>query len=90
VISPQKVEGNKENSEGKLHKPLIAYNYFFRDEKENLINGVYGADGSLPPPSEDWSETRRWNLLHEHWFSDPYKERRKHRKRQGRTIPFLT
>jgi hypothetical protein len=84
------VDKQDDNVESRLPRSLNAYNYFFRDEKENLMNGVYGPDGSFPPPSEDWSEGKKWKLLLEHWFADPLKGRRKHRKKAGRTIPFLT
>jgi hypothetical protein len=84
------VDKQSDSVERRLPRALNAYNYFFRDEKENLMKGVYGPDGSFPQPSEDWSEGKKWKLLLEHWFTDPFKGRRKHRKKGGGTIPFLT
>jgi hypothetical protein len=71
----------------RLLKPLNAYNYFFRDERDNMVRGKYGADGSLPQPIQDWSDEKKRKLLREHWYMDPLRGRRKHRKKEG-AIPF--
>jgi hypothetical protein len=62
-------------------KPMSAYNYYFRDERYNILR--WKGEG-LPPPASDWSEERQRALLHEHWFLDPVKVRRPHRKTEGK------
>ena len=58
------------------HPPLrhlSAYNFFFRDERNRLLNG------SEP----DWSEEKAQRLLEEHWTQNRSKKRR-HRKTHGK------
>jgi hypothetical protein len=71
----------------KLLKPLNAYNYFFRVERDNLVHKSVG--GVFPPVSTDRSNAKMWDLLHQRWWVDPIKAKRKHRKQEG-TIPFAT
>jgi hypothetical protein len=62
-------------------KPLSAYNYFFRDERDNIVN--WQGEG-LPPPVQDWTGDKRQALLNEHWYKDPTKGKRIHRKTHGK------
>jgi hypothetical protein len=96
-------------------KPLNAYNYFFRDERDNLVsqrNQNRGAGQKQSPPSQDSSaatvpttaaatttttttpvdrsESKKWKLLYQRWCQDPCKPKRKHRKIQEETLPFVT
>lgn len=59
-------------------KALSAYNFFFRDERERILNGA----------EEDYSEAKQQKLLTGHWFRDRSKKRR-HRKTHGK-IAFTT
>jgi hypothetical protein len=78
-------------SANKVLRPLNAYNYFFRDERDNLVYGQRGTDGNFPPPIRDFSDQRKKQLLSKHWFEDPVKGKRKHRKQKGiEAIPFTT
>lgn len=61
-------------------KALSAYNYFFRDERERILNGEEGDD--------DYSQAKQESLLSGHWFRDRTKKRR-HRKSHGK-IAFTT
>jgi hypothetical protein len=71
----------KAGAKATVLKPMSAYNYYFRDERYNIIK--WKGEG-LPPPASDWSEERQRALLHEHWFLDPVRERRPHRKTEGK------
>jgi hypothetical protein len=71
----------------KLLKPLNAYNYFFRAERDNLV--YESVDGVFPPVVSDRSNAKMWDLLHQRWWVDPIKAKRKHRKQEG-TVPFAT
>jgi len=68
-------------------KPLTAFNYFYRDERNNIVGS--GDAANLPPPMKDFSESKKQQLLHEHWYTDPHKKRRRHRKSHG-LIEFTT
>lgn len=59
-------------------KALSAYNFFFRDERERILNGG----------EEDYSQQKEDKLLSGHWFRDRTKKRR-HRKTHGK-ITFTT
>jgi len=58
-------------------RALSAYNFFFRDERERILNG--DGDGG----NRDFSPSRRARLLSEHWNRDRSRKRR-HRKTHGR------
>lgn len=62
-------------------KPMNAYNYFFRDERYNII---HWRGKGLPSPVSDWSAEKQQSLLFEHWYEDPYKGWRLHRKTEGK------
>ena len=64
---------------GKVLKPLSAYNYFFTDERERLVNETDGEDQC----GARYSEERKLWLLSHHWSKDRTK-RRRHRKTHGK------
>jgi hypothetical protein len=95
-------------------KPLNAYNYFFRDERDNLVlqrkknrtgtivfakncdeekknqSFPYSSSPAFPSTAMDRSESKKWKLLYQRWCHDPCKPKRKHRKIQEETLPFVT
>jgi hypothetical protein len=50
-----------------LCKPMSAYNYFYRDERLNILNGMKAAGDPLPEPVSDFSQSKLKRLLHERW-----------------------
>ena len=66
-----------------LH-PLTPYNYYYRDERENIVSQITGENDTLPPPVSDFTTTKIQSLLYQHWFVDPVKKKRKHRKSHGK------
>jgi hypothetical protein len=79
--TPKKRRGFSTNGPCSIIKPMTAYNYFFRDERCNIVQ--WTGEG-LPPPVTDWSDDKQRTLLYEHWFVDPAKGRRLHRKTEGK------
>jgi hypothetical protein len=67
-----------------LLKPLSAYNYFFRDERDNILNNFTNDIDPLPPPVCDFTQTKMHALLYQHWYADPIKRKRVHRKAHGK------
>jgi hypothetical protein len=76
-----KRRGFSTNGSYSIIKPMTAYNYFFRDERCNIVQ--WKGEG-LPSPVSDWSDEKQRALLCEHWFVDPVKGRRLHRKTEGK------
>ena len=72
-----------------LLKPLTAYNFFYRDERDNIIGGMQFDGDAIPPAICDFSETKLRQLLHQRWYVDPGKKKRSHRKTHGK-LPFET
>jgi hypothetical protein len=52
----------------KMCKPLTAYNYFYRDERDNIVRGTKAAGDPLPSPVNDFSEDKKNALLRQHWY----------------------
>jgi hypothetical protein len=50
-----------------LCKPLTGYNYFYRDEKDNILRHLQQPGDPLPDPVCDFSAHKMEQLLHEHW-----------------------
>ena len=76
LLSPITSTITNTSSSGDVLPPLralSAYNFFFRDERERILDGV----------EPDWSESKQQRLLGEHWFQDRSKKRR-HRKTHGK------
>jgi hypothetical protein len=46
---------------------MSAYNYFYRDERLNILNGMKAAGDPLPEPVSDFSHSKLKRLLHERW-----------------------
>lgn len=67
-----------------LLKPLTPYNYFYRDERGNLVDNMINQDDTMPPSGIDFSETKLRSLLYQHWYVDPLKKKRDHRKTHGK------
>jgi hypothetical protein len=69
-----------------LSLPLSPYNYFFRDERDNIVSGIANDNNEtvLPSPVSDFSDTKLQQLLYQHWFIDPTKQKRVHRKEHGK------
>jgi len=82
VVHVQGKASNKKKSLLKTKKPplhaLSAYNYFFRDERDRIINGM----------DYEWTKTKQDKLLREHWTRDRSKKRI-HCKTHGK-INFTT
>lgn len=51
----------------KMCLPLSAYNYFYRNERDNIVCGMKGPGDSLPPPDHNFSQSKREELLNQHW-----------------------
>jgi hypothetical protein len=76
----------------RLLKPLTAYNYFFRDERDRIVEGTTTATRDnnnddavrLPSPVRDFSDSKQEKLLKQHWYVDPNKKKRLHRKTHGK------
>jgi hypothetical protein len=50
-----------------LCKPLTAYNYFYRVERDSIVNGMTCATDPLPPVDLDVSLKKQEKLLQQHW-----------------------
>lgn len=68
---------------------LSQYNFFFRAERERLIDqaaATHNTNSLFDLPNDwgecDWSEERKNSILHKHWYRDR-SVRRKHRKTNG-------
>jgi hypothetical protein len=60
-------------SHPKLCKPLKVYNYFYRDERDNIVNGLQNHGDVLPPPVTDFSQSKYEHLLHQRWYVRNYR-----------------
>ena len=67
-----------------LLKPLTPYNYFYRDERDNIVLQISDETDPLPPPVSDFSTEKMRSLLQQHWYVDPLKAKRIHRKTHGK------
>jgi hypothetical protein len=72
-----------------LLKPLSAYNYFFRDERDNIVFNFTNDNAPLALPVCDFTHTKMHALLYQHWYVDPVKQKRVHRKVHGK-VSFQT
>jgi hypothetical protein len=48
-------------------KPLTAYNYFYRMERDNIVHGMQRAGDPIPPPNLDFSLAKQQALLYQRW-----------------------
>jgi len=74
-------EDSEDDGKPRLLKPLTAYNFFYRDERDNI---VLASGDHVPPPVSDFSDAKREKLLEDRWVRDPTKGKRKHRKTHGK------
>jgi hypothetical protein len=51
-----------------LCKPLTGYNYFYRDEKNSIVQHLAQPGDPLPDPVSDFSAHKMEQLLHQHWY----------------------
>jgi hypothetical protein len=79
----------QQNNVRLLLKPLTPYNYFYRDERENMVHNFTKEGDPLPPPVCDFATTKMHALLYQHWYIDPVKQKRAHRKSHGK-VSFET
>jgi hypothetical protein len=56
------------NKRLKFCKPLKVYNYFYRDERDNIVHGMKQHGDPLPPPVNDFSQAKFEQLLHQRWY----------------------
>lgn len=67
-----------------LLKPLTAYHYFYRVERDNIVQGMTSNHSYIPDPVLDFSGKKLRELLDRRWCMDPIKKRRAHRKTLGK------
>jgi hypothetical protein len=48
--------------------PLTAYNYYYRNERDTIVQGMTHADDPLPPLDWNFTEQKKLELLHQHWY----------------------
>jgi hypothetical protein len=72
------------NDSSLLLKPLTPYNYYYRDERDNIVLQISGENDPLPPPVSDFSIEKMESLLKQHWYVDPVRAKRIHRKTHGK------
>jgi hypothetical protein len=48
--------------------PLTAYNYFYRSERNTIVEGMTHADDPLPPVDWNFTPAKKAELLHHHWY----------------------
>jgi hypothetical protein len=66
-----------------LLKPLSPYNFYYRDERDNIIQNMQHPEDPLPPPISDQNQEKLESLLFQRWFVDPTKTKRRHRRSHG-------
>ena len=67
-----------------LLPPLTSYNYFFRDERDNIVSQIRNDTDPLPSPLSEVSVAKLQDLLSQHWYNDPLRKKRQHRKKHGK------
>jgi hypothetical protein len=84
LLSERMDNGTDKNIPERPLLPLSPYNYYYRDERDNIINGMQTDNDPLPAPGSDFSDSKMRQLLYQHWFDDPSKPKRSHRKSHGK------
>jgi hypothetical protein len=51
----------------KMCLPLTAYNYFYRNERDCIVNAMQRPGDPIAPPIHDFSQSKMEELLHQHW-----------------------
>ena len=67
----------------KILKPLTSYHYFYRVERDNIMQGIGQNYDQIPDTVHEFSERKLRELLDQRWYKDPIKKRRAHRKTLG-------
>jgi hypothetical protein len=52
----------------KMCVPLTAYNYFYRNERDNIVRNMKRAGDPLPKPDHDFSQSKHDEMLYQHWY----------------------
>ena len=68
----------------KLLKPLKAYHYYYRVERDNIVKNMAINSDQIPESVHDYSESKLRELLDQRWYVDPNKKRRAHRNTLGK------
>jgi hypothetical protein len=92
IFAQQIVPPYQERSNPRLLlKPLTSYNYYYRDERDNIVRYITHEEDSFPSPVSDFSPFKMDTLLYQHWYMDPVKQKRIHRKSHGKvSFEFLS
>lgn len=80
IVPPYQEHGNPRL----LLKPLTPYNYYYRDERDNIVRHISQEEDPFPSPVSDFSPSKMDTLLYQHWYVDPVKQKRIHRKSHGK------
>jgi HMG (high mobility group) box len=64
-------------------RPLSAYNYFFRHERERILRQSHDHDLNITSDNYPYTEEQQQELLNEYWSQDRTQKRR-HRKTHGK------
>jgi hypothetical protein len=51
----------------KMCIPLTAYNYFYRNERDNIVRNMKRPGDPLPDPDHDFSQSKQEELLYQRW-----------------------
>jgi HMG (high mobility group) box len=88
ITSEKQTQKNDEEiTEEMIHvqplRPLSAYNYFFRDERERILRQSHDHDPNMSSDNYPYTEKQQQVLLHEYWSQDRT-QKRSHRKTHGK------
>lgn len=75
---------HQHKNEKLLLRPLTPYNYYYREERDNIIFHISDEYDPLPLPVSNFAERRMKDLLYQRWYVDPMKKKRPHRKTHGK------
>jgi hypothetical protein len=65
---PPSKQSRVSNASAKVCLPLTAYNYFYRHERDTIVNGMTHPNDPLPPSVWDFTAAKKAELLHQHWY----------------------
>jgi hypothetical protein len=55
------------NQVTKMCLPFTAYNYFYRNERDDIVNAMQRPGDPIASPIHDFSQSKMEELLHQHW-----------------------